>query len=48
MSAACCTGRFRHTTVYNNTFWYDGNVSEGFYASVHCLIQHVCKVKGAE
>ena len=48
MSAASCTGRYRHTTVFTMIHFDDGNVSEGFYASVHCLIPHVCKVEGSE
>ena len=49
MSAACCTGHYRHTNMFTIIYFDDGNVSEGFfYASVHCLIPHVRKVEGSE
>ena len=31
MSAACCTGRYRHTNMFTKIHFDDGKVSEGFY-----------------
>ena len=48
MSAACCRGHYRHANTFTIIHFDDGNVSEGFYVSVHCLILHVCKVESSE
>ena len=38
MSAACCTGCYRHTNKFTIIHFDDGNVSEGFYFRVFiCL-----------
>ena len=49
MSAACCTGHYRHTNMFAIAHFNDGNVSEGFYLRVYILLKyHVCKVEGSE
>ena len=34
MSAASCTGRYRHTNIFTIIYFNDGKVSEGFYMRV--------------
>ena len=34
MSAACCTGHYRHTNMFTIIHFDDGKVSEGFYMRV--------------
>ena len=45
MSAACCTGHYRHTNMFITIHFDDGKVSEGLYASVHCLITMCTKLR---
>ena len=49
MSAACCTGCYRHTNKFTIIHFDDGNVSEGILFAVFILLKyHVCKVEGSE
>ena len=39
MSAACCTGRCKHTNMFTIIYFDDGNVSEGILFKIVHFVQ---------